>query len=86
MRHLLVHENGTGWWRVFESEDSEEPVFRSDRLRAEDRAREILRSDGGGVIRVVNYAGEQIGEYAVQPVHRRFGTPETRRPRRRWGW
>lgn len=82
--HLLVQENSTGWWRVFEPEAAE-PVFSSDRLRAEDRARDLLRAEGGGVVRVVNHAGELVGEYAVQPVPRRVGIPE-RRPRRRWGW
>jgi hypothetical protein len=87
VRHLLVRENDIGWWRVFEPDDSE-PVFRSDRLRAEDRAREMLRAEGGGVVRVFDHAGEQVSEYVVQPrtQPRRVGTPETRRPRRRWGW
>ncbi|QFG69711.1 hypothetical protein [Ornithinimicrobium pratense] len=90
MKHLVIHENSTGWWRVFEGEDSPEPIFRSDRLRAEDRAREICRAEGGGTVRVVNHSGEQVAEYVVQPASqpRRTGAGGRRRDhgRGRWVW
>ena len=86
VKNLVIHENSTGWWRLFDVDDSHEPLFRSDRLRAEDRAREICRAAGGGTVRVVNHQGEQVAEYAVQPAAqpRRTGTPERRRSR--WAW
>jgi Uncharacterized protein conserved in bacteria (DUF2188) len=59
-----VRESGDGW-EVLREGDRRTTVHSDTRKKALDRARDIVRKQGGGEIRIVNRAGKIIGSSKV---------------------